>query len=80
MIEEEKPRRPARIVTLVVGFWVGGTILQSLLGWLLGQTGLLEPEIAGRLGQALSWGLLCVLSFVYRARIDDWLRGIVDEP
>ena len=80
MIEQEKPRQPGRVVALVVAFWVGGTVLQTLFGWLLGQTGLLEPEIAGRVGQALGWGLLCVVSFVYRAQIDDWLRGIVDEP
>lgn len=76
MIDPEKPRRPTRVVALVAGFWLVGTLLQSVFGWLVGSTGLVEAEIAFRAGQALGWGLLCVISFVYRERIDAWLRAL----
>jgi hypothetical protein len=79
VIEPEKPRRPSRVVVLVVGFWVAGTVLQSAFGWLIGSAGLAQPEIAFRVGQALGWGLLCVISFLYRVRIDAWLRALESE-
>ena len=76
MIEPEKPRRPTRVVLLVLGFWVIGTVLQSVFGSLVDTAGLFSTDVAHRVGQALGWGLLCVISFVYRVRIDAWLRAL----
>ena len=79
MIEPEKPRRPTRVVALVTGFWIVGGLLQSVFGWVVGATGLVEEEIAFRVGQVLGWGLLCVVSYVYRVQIDAWLRALESE-
>jgi hypothetical protein len=71
----ERPRRPGRVILLVTAFWLVGTILQGGLRWLIEQAGLVEPEVAARIGQVVGWGLLCVLSFWYRRPLDEWLRS-----
>lgn len=71
----ERPRRPGRVILLVAAIWLAGTVLQIALGWLIQQAGLVEPEIAARIGQAVGWGLLCLVSFWYRHPLDEWLRS-----
>jgi hypothetical protein len=71
----ERPRRPGKVILLVVAFWLVGTALQAGLRWLIEQAGLVDPDIAGRIGQAVGWGLLCVLSYWYRHPLDEWLRA-----
>ena len=60
---------------MVVVYWVLGNVLQAALGSLLVSGGLLDDELASRAGLVLGWGLLFVVSFVFRERLDDWLRG-----
>jgi hypothetical protein len=60
---------------MVVAYWIVGNVLQTALAWLLVSAGLLEAETAGRVGLILGWGLLFVVSLVYRERLDDWLRA-----
>ena len=70
-----RTRRPIKVVVMVVAYWVGGNIVQALLTWLLVSGGLLDPEMAGRVGLILGWGLLFVISYVFRERLDDWLKS-----
>ncbi len=60
---------------MVVAYWIVGNILQSVFGWMLVSAGLLDAETAGRAGLILGWGLLFVISLVFRERLDDWLRA-----
>jgi hypothetical protein len=75
MIDPERPRRPGRVIVFVLALWIIGITLQTVFGTAVGATGLLEPDTSLRAGQILGWGLLCVVSFVYRHQIDDWLRS-----
>ena len=75
MIDGPRPRRPIKVVVMVIAYWVLGNVLQSALAWLLVSGGLLEAETAGRAGLILGWGLLFVISFIFRERLDDWLRA-----
>lgn len=59
---------------MVIAYWIVGNVLQSILSTLLVSAGLLDSEMAGRVGLVLGWGLLFVVSFVYREPLDDWLR------
>lgn len=59
---------------LVLGFWVVGGTLQTVLGQLVGRSGLVDESAAGLIALILAWGLLFVLSLAYRERLDDWLR------
>jgi hypothetical protein len=59
----------------VLSYWIGGSLLQSALGWLLTNGGLLDADSAYRASLILGWGLLVVVSFVYREGLDDWLRA-----
>jgi hypothetical protein len=68
------PRRPIKVVAMVVVYWVGGNILQSALGSLLVSGGLLDSDNAFRVSLVLGWGLLFLVSFVYREQLDRWLR------
>ena len=70
-----RPRRPIKVVTLVVVYWVGGNILQSALGSLLVNSGLLDSENAIRVGLVLGWGLLFLVSLYFREQLDRWLRA-----
>lgn len=70
-----RPRRPIKVVTLVVVYWVGGNILQSALGSLLVNGGLLDSENAFRVGLVLGWGLLFLVSLYFREQLDRWLRA-----
>jgi hypothetical protein len=70
-----RPRRPIKVVTLVVVYWVGGNILQSALGSLLVNSGLLDSENAFRVGLVLGWGLLFLVSLYFREQLDRWLRA-----
>ena len=69
-----RPRRPIKVVTMVVVYWVGGNILQSILSWLLVNGGLLDADNAFRVGLILGWGLLFLVSFYCREQLDHWLR------
>lgn len=60
---------------MVIAYWVLGNVLQAALAWLLVSGGLLGDEMAGRAGLILGWGLLFVVSLVFRERLDDWLRS-----
>ena len=70
----ERPRRPGKVIVLVVAFWVSGTILQGALRWVAEQAGVQDADTATRIGQVAGWGLLFVLSVIYRRPIDEWLR------
>jgi len=60
---------------MVVAYWILGNILQAVLASLLASAGLLDAEMAGWAGLIVGWGLLFVVSFVFRERLDDWLRA-----
>jgi hypothetical protein len=60
---------------MVVAYWVVGNIVQAALAWLLASYGLLDAEMASRAGLILGWGLLFVVSLIYRERLDDWLKS-----
>ena len=60
---------------MVVAYWVGGNVLQNVLAWLLVSGGLLDAETASRAGLILGWGLLFVVSLMFREWLDDWLRS-----
>ena len=70
-----RPRRPIKVVAMVVVYWVVGNLLQSVLASLLVSGGLLDVETASRVGLVLGWGLLFVVSLIFRERLDDWLRS-----
>ena len=60
---------------MVVAYWVVGNAVHAVIARLLVGGGLLDDELAGWAGLVIGWGLLFVLSFVYRERLDDWLRS-----
>jgi len=60
---------------MVVAYWIVGNVLQSILASLIVSAGLLDAETASRAGLILGWGLLFVLSYIFRERLDDWLRS-----
>jgi hypothetical protein len=70
-----RSRRPVKVVVMVVAYWVVGNIIQATLAWMLITGGLLDAEWAGRAGLILGWGLLFVVSLLYRERLDDWLKS-----
>ncbi len=72
--DEERPRRPSRIILLVVAYWVVGTALQGGFRWLAEQAGVSDDDASTRIGLLLGWGLLFVVSVVYRHQVDGWLR------
>jgi hypothetical protein len=72
--DEERPRRPSRVILLVVAYWVVGTALQSGVRWLAEQAGVTDEGTSTRVGLLLGWGLLFVVSVVYRHQVDGWLR------
>ena len=75
MSDGPRPRRPIKVVAMVVAYWIAGNVLQAALAWLLVSAGLFDAEMAGRVGLVLGWGLLFVVSLVFRERLDDWLRA-----
>jgi hypothetical protein len=75
MSREEHPRRAGKVILLVVGLWVAGNALQSLIGWLLSNSSLVDANAAVLVGQVLAWGLLFVVSYYYRHELDVWLRS-----
>jgi hypothetical protein len=70
-----RPRRPIKVVVMVIVYWVLGNVLQAALAWLLVRAGLLDAETAGWAGLIVGWGLLFVVSLAFRERLDDWLRA-----
>jgi hypothetical protein len=70
-----RPRRPGKVVIMVIAFWVVGNILQSIVGWLLGSSGLFDANTAFYVGLVLGWGLLFLISLYYRDYLDYWLRS-----
>lgn len=75
MTNGPRERRPIRVVVLVVGCWVAGRLLQAGLTTLVADNGLLTPEAAEWAAILLAWGLLCVVAYVLRERLDGWLRA-----
>jgi hypothetical protein len=59
---------------MVIVYWVVGNALQSVLGGLIERAGLVGPNDAVYAGLIVGWGLLFVLSLVYRDHLDRWLR------
>jgi hypothetical protein len=74
MISGPRSRRPIKVVVLVVGFWVAGQLLQAGLAALLAGSGLASEEAAVWPSLVVAWGLLFLLSYILRERLDDWLR------
>ena len=74
MADSDKPRRPGKVIVLVIALWLVGGALQTLFGWLLADSGLVEAGTVPLLGLFLGWGLLCVICFYYRGQIETWLR------
>ena len=70
-----RSRRPVKVVIMVIAYWVLGNVLQAVFGWLAASAALLDPEMASRAGLVLGWGLLFVISFIFREQLDDWLRS-----
>jgi len=75
MREAPKSRSPKKVVVMVVVYWVGGNVLQSVIGSLFASGGLLEPDTAFGVGLVLGWGLLFLISYYFREPLDDWLRS-----
>jgi ABC-type cobalamin transport system permease subunit len=74
MSDGPRQRRPIKVVLMVAAFWIGGTILQSALAWLLSNSGVVGDASAGTIGLILGWGILFLGSLYYRQPLDDWLR------
>jgi hypothetical protein len=77
MYGSDRPRRPIRVIILVLAFWIGGNILQALIALGLARTGLVSDGADAWLGPTsliIGWGLLFVVALVYREPLDDWLR------
>jgi hypothetical protein len=71
-----RPRRPIKVVGLVLAFWIIGNALQVGLTRLLDGSGLLlEPTFVTITSQVAAWGLLFVIAVVFRERLDFWLRN-----
>ena len=70
-----RSRRPVKVVGMVIAYWIVGNIVQATLTWLLASNGLLGEEWAGRVGLIVGWGLLFVVSLIFRERLDDWLKS-----
>ena len=74
MYEGERPRKPSRVILMVLGFWVTGSLLQTLFGLVIHTTGLVPEGTEIWMGQILGWGLLFAVTYYYRDPIDTWLR------
>jgi hypothetical protein len=60
---------------MVVVYWVIGNILQALLASAMVNAGLFDADNAFRAGLIAGWGILFVLSYIVRERLDAWLRA-----
>jgi ABC-type cobalamin transport system permease subunit len=74
MSDGPRQRRPIKVVLMVAAFWIGGTVLQSALAWLLSNSGVVGDDSAGTIGLILGWGILFLGSLYYRQPLDAWLR------
>ena len=74
MYEGERPRKPSRVILMVITFWIAGSLFQTLFGLLINSTGLVAEGSEVWIGRALGWGLLFAISWVYREQLDTWLR------
>ena len=74
MTSSERPRRPSKVILLIILLWLVGGALQTIFGLLLAEGGMLEAGTATLVGQILGWGLLVVVFYRYRKRLEDWLR------
>jgi hypothetical protein len=74
MYEGERPRKPSRVIVLVIVFWVVGISLQTVFDLIFTSIEALDIRYAGILAQILAWGLLFAVSYKYREPIDVWLR------
>lgn len=74
MYEGERPRKPSRVIALVIVCWVVGISLQTVFELLFVTAEVMEVRFAVILAQVLAWGLLFVVSYKYREPIDVWLR------
>lgn len=75
MMNGPRGRRPIKVVVLVVGCWVIGRVLQAGLTSLVAGSGLVSTEGAEWSAIVVAWGLLCVVAYTFRERLDDWLRA-----
>lgn len=74
MSSGEKARRPLKVIVLVLACWFVGVTLQSTLGSLIGNSGMVEAGTASLIGQLLAWGLLFLIALMFRTQLDRWLR------
>jgi hypothetical protein len=70
-----RPRRPIKVVVMVLVFWVLGNIAQAGFGWLFVNGGLVSPDSANLASLVPAWGLLFAVAYYYREPFDDWLRS-----
>ena len=75
MSDGPPPRRPIKVVIMVVVYWVVGNVLQSVFGGLLERGGLVSADTAFFTGLILGWGLLFLISLYFREQLDHWLRS-----
>lgn len=74
MYEGERPRKPSRVILMVIVFWITGSVFQTLFGLLINSSGLVAEGSEVWMGRVLGWGLLFVISWIYRDQLDTWLR------
>ena len=74
MADGERPRRPGKVILFVLALWLVGGALQAIFGRLVADSGVVDADTAPLIGLLLGWGLLCVICFYYRKRLETWLR------
>ena len=74
MPDGERPRRPGKVILLVVVLWIVGGGLQTTIGALAARSGLVDEASASLVGLVIGWGLLIVIFYYYRREIEAWLR------
>jgi hypothetical protein len=70
-----RPRQPLKVVIMVVAFWIVGNVLQSVCGWAMRTSGLLDGSDLVWGSLVVAWGLLFVVALVFRESLDRWLRS-----
>jgi len=75
MHDSERPRRPGKVILLVVALWIAGGVLQTVFGTLVASGDMVDAGTATRIGQVLGWGLLILVFFYFRHQLEHWLRS-----
>jgi hypothetical protein len=75
MIDGPRPRRPIKVVIMVIAYWILGNVLQAAFAWLAERSSLVGADSAFTVGLILGWGLLFVISLAFREQLDGWLRA-----